>query len=449
MQTQTRAKTALNYRRSERQELDVPIASAVAIALPLAIAVYALIAFLGNEYLRGLLFERGFTQYVAIVLACIVAAFSLQKFFKLLLEFDALRYNWLPANIPLGDASSGEVAALQQNLSSSKGLLPQRCSRILAAYIQSGSNRQTAVELGADDSAFYSAASEASYSFPRIVVWSIPLLGFVGTVLGISGAVDGFSGFLETADEIDRIKEGIAQVTTGLAVAFDTTLLALLLSVAVMVPLVLAERLESRLLLAIDVYVNDRLVPRLRDSSYPTSEASIARTRDRGFVGEVESAQDTTVRLLEHVLRSNEDSARDRQQFLAALEWHQDQNRTLFESFLEEMEKNTQILARELHQGNAAISQNLAEQIDMLRAQLEGATQQLDRRISLLDGDASQLEKMRQLQYTLEQNLHALNETGQLQNVLLGVRESLERLNPLISQLGKPRRITLVEKDEL
>ncbi|MFM7368834.1 MAG: hypothetical protein ACKO2Z_13805, partial [Sphaerospermopsis kisseleviana] len=36
-------------------------------------------------------------------------------------------------------------------------------------------------------------ATETSYSVARILVWAIPLLGFIGTVVGISGAVNGFS----------------------------------------------------------------------------------------------------------------------------------------------------------------------------------------------------------------------------------------------------------------
>ena len=52
-----------------------------------------------------------------------------------------------------------------------------------------------------------------------------------------------------------------------MAVAFDTTLLALFLSVLVMIPLVLVERYESRLLLGIDVFINDKLLPKLRDNS--------------------------------------------------------------------------------------------------------------------------------------------------------------------------------------
>ena len=66
--------------------------------------------------------------------------------------------------------------------------------------------------------------SAKSYAVPRVMIWAIPLMGFIGTVVGISKAVAGFSGFLQTAEEIDQIKQAIGGVTTGLAIAFDTTL---------------------------------------------------------------------------------------------------------------------------------------------------------------------------------------------------------------------------------
>ena len=83
--------------------------------------------------------------------------------------------------------------------------------------------------------------------------------------MGISSAVNGFSQFLNQSSDVAKIKEGIGTVTSGLAVAFDTTLLALLFSVLVMIPLVMVERQESRLLLGIDIYINDKILPRFKE----------------------------------------------------------------------------------------------------------------------------------------------------------------------------------------
>jgi len=65
---------------------------------------------------------------------------------------------------------------------------------------------------------------DIQYSMIRYWIWLIPTLGFIGTVVGISRA-------LGAAAEIDpNSKTLLAELTSKLGVAFDTTLLALLMS---------------------------------------------------------------------------------------------------------------------------------------------------------------------------------------------------------------------------
>lgn len=59
--------------------------------------------------------------------------------------------------------------------------------------------------------------------FVRIIVWAIPMLGFLGTVVGITQTLGGLD-FTDGAAAVERLK-------TGLYVAFDTTALGLVLSV--------------------------------------------------------------------------------------------------------------------------------------------------------------------------------------------------------------------------
>lgn len=64
--------------------------------------------------------------------------------------------------------------------------------------------------------------SESSQSGIRYLLWAIPSIGFVGTILGISNALG-----LASSGDIDLI-------TSTLGVAFDTTLVALVLSLILM-----------------------------------------------------------------------------------------------------------------------------------------------------------------------------------------------------------------------
>lgn len=68
----------------------------------------------------------------------------------------------------------------------------------------------------------YQDKAESDQSVIRYLAWVIPSLGFIGTVIGIAMA-------LEIANSGD-----MPAITTALAVAFDTTLVALILSVILM-----------------------------------------------------------------------------------------------------------------------------------------------------------------------------------------------------------------------
>lgn len=68
----------------------------------------------------------------------------------------------------------------------------------------------------------YKDKSESSQSIIRYLSWVIPSIGFIGTVLGISQAL-----MIANSGDMDKI-------TATLGVAFDTTLISLLLSIIVM-----------------------------------------------------------------------------------------------------------------------------------------------------------------------------------------------------------------------
>lgn len=61
-----------------------------------------------------------------------------------------------------------------------------------------------------------------AYGLVRTITWAVPILGFLGTVVGITLAIAGI--------DPDGLGESLGEVTGGLAVAFDTTALALGLS---------------------------------------------------------------------------------------------------------------------------------------------------------------------------------------------------------------------------
>jgi biopolymer transport protein ExbB/TolQ len=90
---------------------------------------------------------------------------------------------------------------------------------------------QRAHELTRHQSDLEGDSAASGYRTVRLFIWAMPILGFIGTVLGISLAVGSFSEFLTTdvsIDEIDRVTAELGNVASGLSFAFDTTLLGLL-----------------------------------------------------------------------------------------------------------------------------------------------------------------------------------------------------------------------------
>ena len=85
------------------------------------------------------------------------------------------------------------------------------------------------------------------YSLVQILVWATPMLGFLGTVLGISQALGG----IQVGPEND-FQQMMGGLRSSLYVAFDTTALALTLSIVLMFLQFLVDRFENQLLSLVD-----------------------------------------------------------------------------------------------------------------------------------------------------------------------------------------------------
>ena len=75
----------------------------------------------------------------------------------------------------------------------------------------------------------YEKFSDTSFIPISTFIWAIPVLGFIGTVLGLAKAVNKF-GALATSGDGASFNAVLPQVTGGLATAFETTLIALVLA---------------------------------------------------------------------------------------------------------------------------------------------------------------------------------------------------------------------------
>ncbi|TWU21899.1 MotA/TolQ/ExbB proton channel family protein [Bythopirellula polymerisocia] len=100
--------------------------------------------------------------------------------------------------------------------------------------------------------------SHQSYSMVRIIFSTIPILGFLGTVIGITMAIAKLD---LSADAMD---ESLPAVVAGLSVAFDTTALSLVLSTVLLFVKFCVEKVENRLLSSVDTSAAKQLVGRFQ-----------------------------------------------------------------------------------------------------------------------------------------------------------------------------------------
>lgn len=92
---------------------------------------------------------------------------------------------------------------------------------------------------------------ESDLSLVRYIAWAIPSVGFIGTVRGIGDA-------LAQADK--AIEGDISGVTAALGLAFNSTLIALLLSIVLMFMLHMLQSRQEGFILDVDTYCREKLV---------------------------------------------------------------------------------------------------------------------------------------------------------------------------------------------
>ncbi len=96
---------------------------------------------------------------------------------------------------------------------------------------------------------------ESELSMIRYISWAIPSIGFIGTVRGIGEA-------LAQADK--AVQGDIAGVTQSLGVAFNSTFIALLISIFLMFLVHQLQLLQERLVFDAETYADDKLIRHMK-----------------------------------------------------------------------------------------------------------------------------------------------------------------------------------------
>ena len=112
----------------------------------------------------------------------------------------------------------------------------------------------------------------SSYTILKGFIWAIPVLGFIGTVVGLSEAVGGFGNVVSQGADIAELKTALSGVTGGLAIAFETTLIALVLALIVQLTAKFVLSEEEAFLDECAAYCNRNIVAKMKNIYLNNSE---------------------------------------------------------------------------------------------------------------------------------------------------------------------------------
>lgn len=230
-------------------------------------------------YLRELFCERGMTQYVTTLLAFWCMALLILKWLNIRKQRRAMMIQALPTDI------SEEINP--QNLKSfhdhiinfpkplRNTYIVNRIRKALEFFYVRQNNPEVA-QMISSQSEVDAAKANGSYGMVKVFLWAIPIMGFIGTVVGIGDAIGGFGAVFETGEggDMSQIKEPLLAVLGSMGVAFDTTLLALVLSILLSFPASSLQGSEDDLVTDVDEYCIDHLLKRLNDGGASTNVGS-------------------------------------------------------------------------------------------------------------------------------------------------------------------------------
>ena len=226
---------------------------ALALAFPIALMVFN----------PTLMFERGWEQYVGTAIY-FWAVLTLGRELRPALDERArLRRGPRPAR-PAHDAGAPAAERLARADRADDGrILPARI-RQLAHYLDGSRTPSVGqlMEINREGSGLDQEHVAGRFTLTRYILYLLPVIGFIGTVEGISKALMNISLVLPMVKDLDGFMGNLTSVTSALQIAFDSTLLALFLSAALMLVQTLVFRRSEDLLARVDRWVVEQVLPR-------------------------------------------------------------------------------------------------------------------------------------------------------------------------------------------
>jgi biopolymer transport protein ExbB/TolQ len=109
------------------------------------------------------------------------------------------------------------------------------------------------------------ASMESSYTVVRGFIWAIPVLGFIGTILGLTEAISRFGNVLGGPNQqTGELTKQLGDVIAGLDTAFVTTGEGLVAALLLQLAMVSVRRMDEKLLDALRTACTKHILSRVR-----------------------------------------------------------------------------------------------------------------------------------------------------------------------------------------
>jgi hypothetical protein len=246
-------------------------------------------------------------------------------------------------------------------------------------------------------------------------------------VIGMSQAVGSFDAVLGNSDNVDGLKAGLTKVTSGLGTAFDTTYLALVISVLLSFPMIYMERQEEQLLNRVDGEVRG-LVMALSPSGESAGGAGGGGGGLGAGGGQVAKAPGPldlqADELSELITGAFEQFLPDPSVLVAPAQRYADQ---LTEATLTKLEPLTQVV-RDAVEGVAEARLSLQEQAHQIRSSMDGVAADLNQSVRDLEPLLRELQAASKLSAVLGEDLDQLKATVELRRAIEALNANLQEL---------------------
>jgi biopolymer transport protein ExbB/TolQ/uncharacterized protein YukE len=215
-----------------------------------------------------LMFERGWEQYVGTGIyfwAVVTLCRELVRIWRNEQAFEDVPLLLKRVHAALAHSGSGEGPSPTSVVADDDArILPLRVRQLTSFLRESRSPSVTQLmEVNREGSGLDQEQMAGRFTLTRYILYLLPVIGFIGTVEGISRALMNISKVLPMVKNLDGFLTNLTSVTAALQIAFDSTLLALFLSAALMLVQTLVFRRSEDILARVDRWVVEHVLPQV------------------------------------------------------------------------------------------------------------------------------------------------------------------------------------------